>query len=135
MRQVHIAGEKLFVDYAGSTVSITGAITGEITQAQIFLAAVGASNYAFACATPRQTTNDQSGAQVLALEFFGGTSHLVVPEKTRSLIKTPHRDDPEPSRLYGAARTDLCWGRGITLVASSISQVLSVHFARYVGGF
>ena len=33
MRQVHIASEKLFVDYAGSTVPITDAATGEITQA------------------------------------------------------------------------------------------------------
>ena len=38
MRQVHIAGEKLFVDYAGSTVPIVDAATGEITQAQIFVA-------------------------------------------------------------------------------------------------
>lgn len=33
MRQIHIAGEKLFVDYAGSTVPIVDAATGEITQA------------------------------------------------------------------------------------------------------
>jgi transposase len=56
MRQVHVAGEKLFVDYAGSTVPIVDADTGEITQAQIFVATLGASNYTFACATARQTT-------------------------------------------------------------------------------
>ena len=43
MRQVHIAGEKLFVDYAGDTVPIVNAATGEITQAQIFVATLGAS--------------------------------------------------------------------------------------------
>ena len=37
MRQIHIAGEKLFVDYAGSTVPIIDAATGEIRQAQIFV--------------------------------------------------------------------------------------------------
>ena len=51
MRQIHIAGEKLFVDYAGSTVPIIEAASGEITQAQIFVATLGASNYTFACAT------------------------------------------------------------------------------------
>ena len=51
MRQVHIAGEKLFVDYAGQTVPIVDAATGEITQAQIFVATLGASNYTYACAT------------------------------------------------------------------------------------
>lgn len=35
MRQTHIAGEKLFVDYAGQTVPLTDAVTGEITKAQI----------------------------------------------------------------------------------------------------
>jgi transposase len=51
MRQVHVAGEKLFVDYAGPTVPLIDAATGEITQAQIFVATLGASNYTFACAT------------------------------------------------------------------------------------
>ncbi len=100
MRQVHIAGEKLFVDYAGSAVPITCATTGEISQAQIFVATLGASNYTFACATPRQTTEDWIGAQVLALEFIGGAPRLIVPDQTRSLIKTPHRYDPEPNRTY-----------------------------------
>ena len=58
MRQIHIAGEKLFVDYAGSTVPIVDAGTGEISQAQIFVATLGASNYTYACATARQTTAD-----------------------------------------------------------------------------
>jgi transposase len=100
MRQVHIAGEKLFVDYAGSTVPVVDATTGEITQAQIFVATLGASNYTYACATPRQTTADWISAQVLALEFIGGTPKLIVPDQTRSLIKTPDRYDPEPNRTY-----------------------------------
>ena len=100
MRQIHIAGEKLFVDYAGSTVPIVDAATGEITQAQIFVATLGASNYTYACATPRQTTADWIGAQVLALEFIGGVPRLIVPDQTRALIKSPDRYDPEPNRTY-----------------------------------
>ncbi len=100
MRQVHVAGEKLFVDYAGGAVPIVDATTGEITQAQIFVATLGASNYTFACATPRQTTADWIGAQVQALAFIGGVPRLIVPDQTRSLIKTPDRHDPEPNRTY-----------------------------------
>lgn len=100
MRQVHIAGEKLFVDYSGDTVPLIDAATGEITQAQIFVATLGASNYTFACATARQTTADWVGAQVRALEFFGGTPRLIVPDQTRSLIKYPDSYDPEPNRTY-----------------------------------
>jgi transposase len=59
MRQTHIAGEKLFIDYAGQTVPIIDAATGEITAAQIFVATFGASNYTYACATARQSTADR----------------------------------------------------------------------------
>jgi transposase len=100
MRQVHIAGEKLFVDYAGSTVPVIDALTGEITQAQIFVATLGASNYTYVCATPRQTTADWIGAQVQALEFIGGTPKLIVPDQTRALIKSPDRYDPKPNKTY-----------------------------------
>lgn len=100
MRQTHIAGEKLFVDYSGDTVPLIDALTGEITQAQIFVATLGASNYTYACATARQTTADWIGAQVRALEFFGGTPRLIVPDQTRSLIKYPDSYDPEPNRTY-----------------------------------
>jgi len=100
MRQIHIAGEKLFVDYADQTVPLTDAVTGEITKAQIFVATFGASNYTFAYATARQTTADWIGAQVLALEFFGGVPRLIVPDQTRSLIKNPCAYDPQNNRLY-----------------------------------
>jgi transposase len=100
MRQVHTGGEKLFVDYAGDTVPIVDAMTGEITRAQIFVATLGASSYTFACATARQTTADWVGAQVRALEFFGGVPKLIVPDQTRALIKNPDRYDPVPNRLY-----------------------------------
>jgi transposase len=100
MRQIHIGGEKLFVDYAGDSVPIVDVATGEVSAAQIFVATLGASNYTFACATPRQTTANWICAQVRALEFFGGVPRLIVPDQTRALIKTPDRYDPEPNRTY-----------------------------------
>jgi transposase len=39
MRQVHKAGEKLFVDYAGPTIAVADG-----TRAHVFVAALGASN-------------------------------------------------------------------------------------------
>jgi transposase len=47
LRQEHRAGEKLFVDFAGQTMPVTDPNTGEITQAQIFVAVLGASNYTY----------------------------------------------------------------------------------------
>lgn len=45
MRLHHKAGEKLFVDFAGTTVDVTDAMTGEVTKAQVFVATLGCSNY------------------------------------------------------------------------------------------
>jgi transposase len=52
MRQVHRAGEKLFIDYAGPTIGLTDG-----NRAHIFVAALGASSYTFACATRRCCIN------------------------------------------------------------------------------
>ena len=48
MRQIHVAGEKLFVDWAGDTIPVFDAATGEEHRAHIFVAALGASNYTYA---------------------------------------------------------------------------------------
>jgi len=105
MRQVHRAGEKLFVDYAGQTVPVLDASTGEIRQAQVFVAALGASNYTFACATWTQQSVDWIGAQVDALGFLGGCPECVVPDNPRALIANPDRYEPEVGRAYAEFAT------------------------------
>ena len=94
MRQVHKAGEKLFVDYAGPTVPVINPDTGEIRKAAIFVAVLGASNYSFAEATWGQTMGDWLESHVRAFEFFGGTSTIVVPDNLKSGVTNPHRSQP-----------------------------------------
>lgn len=45
MRQEHIAGDKVFVDYSGKKVPIVDRKTGEIREAELFLGVLGASSY------------------------------------------------------------------------------------------
>lgn len=66
LRQVHVAGEKLFVDYAGRTMQVMDPLTGEVRTAQIFVAVLGASNFTYAEATWTQTLPDWIGAHVRA---------------------------------------------------------------------
>ena len=99
MRQTHIAGERLFVDYAGHTMPVIDAATGEIRRAQIFVAVLGASNYTFACATATQTAADWVGSIIDALAFIGGVPRLIVPDQTRALIAQPDRYEPAVNRL------------------------------------
>lgn len=99
MRQTHRAGEKVFIDYAGQTVPVIEAATGEIRQAHIFVAVLGASNYTFACATARETQVDWLSGLSRALRAFGGVPELVVPDNPRALITRPDRYEPYVSRM------------------------------------
>jgi len=94
MRQVHRAGEKLFIDYAGPTIALMQA-GQEIGRANIFVAAMGVSGYCFACATPAQTTLDWLGATAQALTFYGGVSQLIVPDNPRALVSVADRYEPK----------------------------------------
>lgn len=99
MRQVHPGGERLFVDYAGQTVAIVDALTGQIRRAQVFVAVLGASNYTYACATLQQTAADWAGSIIAALEFIGGVPRLLVPDQPRALIANPDAYEPVTARL------------------------------------
>ncbi len=86
MRQIHISGEKLFVDYSGVTIPIHNQKTGEIKKAQVFVAVLGASGYTFVHVTHSQKQEDFILSHVLAYEFFGGTPEVVVPDNLKSAI-------------------------------------------------
>jgi transposase len=94
MRQVHRAGEKLFIDYAGPTIAL---IDGgqESGRANIFVAAMGVSGYCFCLATPAQTAADWLGATAQALAFYGGVPQLIVPDNPRALVTVADRYEPK----------------------------------------
>jgi len=100
MRQTHIAGEKIFVDYCGPTVPIVNPHTGEFINAQVFVAVLGASNYTFACASASQKEADWIAAHVKAAEFFGGWSKLTIPDNLKSGVTRTHRYVPVLNASY-----------------------------------
>ena len=99
MRQLHPGGERLFLDYAGQTVAVLDAVTGEVRRAQVFVAVLGASNFTYACATWQQTAADWVGSIIAALEFIGGVPRLLVPDQPRALIANPDAYEPVTARL------------------------------------
>ncbi|MCD6027696.1 MAG: Transposase, family [Solimicrobium sp.] len=100
MRQVHRAGEKLFVDYAGQTIPVIDRNTGKIKPAQLFVAVLGASNYTFATATAGQTTSDWLEAHNRTLTYISGVPEIIVPDNARALIANPDRYEPHLGRAY-----------------------------------
>lgn len=110
MRQTHKAGEKLFVDYAGQTVAIIDRATGEMHEAQVFVATMGASDYTYVEATASQSLPDWIGSHVRAFTFFGGVPEVIVPDNLKSGVKSPCYYEPdinptyhEMARHYGVA--------------------------------
>lgn len=100
MRQIHIPGEKVFVDYAGTHLEVIDAGSGEIKPAQLFVAACGASNYTYAEATWTQSLEDWLGSHVRAFEFFGGVPKVVVPDNLKSGVNKPCYFSPEINPSY-----------------------------------
>src|SRR5439155_4061788 len=74
LRQVHVAGEKLFVDYSGHTMEVIDGLTGEVFTAEVFVAVLGASNYTYVEATFTQSLPDWISSHVRAFAYFGGVA-------------------------------------------------------------
>lgn len=100
MRQEHKAGEKTFIDYAGMTMPIVDKGTGEVTQAQIFVAALGASSYTFAEATLSQELPNFIGSHARAFSFFGGVTKAIVPDNLKSAVTKACRYEPDVNATY-----------------------------------
>jgi transposase len=100
MRQAHPAGERLFVDYAGQTVEVVDGRTGEVRQAQIFVATLGASSYTYAEATWTQALPDWIGAHTRALAFLGGVPAQLVPDNPRVGVDRANWYEPGLNRTY-----------------------------------
>jgi transposase len=100
MRQTHPLGERLFVDYAGQTVEIVDALTGEVRAAQVFVAALGASNLTYAEARWTQGLADWLGCHVNAFAFFGGLTRQVVCDNLKAGVTAACRYEPGINRSY-----------------------------------
>jgi transposase len=100
MRQLHVAGERMFVDYAGTTLEVVDGTTGEVRVCQLFVAALGASNYTYAEATFTQHLVDWIGSDVRAFAFFDGVTAQIVSDNPRSDITKACFYEPAVNRTY-----------------------------------
>jgi transposase len=100
MRQKHLAGEKMFVDFAGQTVDIIDAKTGEVSQAHIFIAVLGASNYTYAEAVSSESLPCWINAHIHAFEYFGGVPQIAVPDNLKAGVTHPCRYEPDINPTY-----------------------------------
>jgi hypothetical protein len=109
MRQVHIAGDKAFVDYSGKKARIVDPTTGEVIEVELFVAALGASNLTYAEASYTQRSPDWIASHVRAFEYFGGVPAALVPGVRGA--RAALRDDGVASASAASARQGEGGGR------------------------
>jgi transposase len=100
MRQSHTAGDKLFIDYCGPTLPVVNPETGEIRNAQIFVATLGASNYTYVEGSPSQKLEHWLEAHANAFEHFGGVPALLVPDNLKAAVSKTDRYEPKLNESY-----------------------------------
>jgi transposase len=100
LRQEYRAGEKLFVDFAGKGIEVINPLTGEIKEAEIFVAVLGASNYTYAEALESQDIPSWIKAHIHAFEYFGGVARITIPDNLKSGVSKACRYEPDLSPTY-----------------------------------
>ena len=110
MRQVHRAGEKLFIDYSGKKPQIVDRETGEVIEVELFVAVLGAIELhvrggdAHAAAGRLRRVR-----RARASNSSAACPRWSVPDQLRSAVSGPDRYDPEINPTYagdGAALRD-----------------------------
>jgi len=100
MRQVHRGGEKLFVDYSGKGPHFINPGTGEVIDCELYVAAMGASNFTFAEATLTQRTSDFLASHIGAFEYMGGVPQALIPDQLKTGVTDSNRYEPGIQRTY-----------------------------------
>jgi transposase len=100
MRQVHVAGDKLFVDYSGRKPHVVDGRTGECVEVELFVAVLGASNYTYAEASRTQQIPDWLASHTRALSYFGGAPRAIVCDQLKSGVTVPCRYEPGVQRSF-----------------------------------
>jgi transposase len=94
MHMNHKSGDKMYVDYAGKTLSILDKGSGELKEVQFFVAILGASQYTYAEASMSQQKEDFVRSVENAIRFFEGTPAAIVPDNLKSAVIKSSRFEP-----------------------------------------
>lgn len=102
MRQHHKAGEKMFVDWAGTKVPIVNSKTGEINEASIFVATLGLSGYTYVEAFGNEKSPAWIAGHTSSCEYFGGVTEIVVPDNPKTGVTKADYCEPDINPTYHA---------------------------------
>jgi transposase len=114
----HKPGEKLFVDFAGKTISYIDRTTGEIIECQLFAACMPYSGYSFILAVPSQKLEDFLFALSQCIVYLGGAPAVIVPDNLKSAIVKASRFEPEVNH----ALEDFANHHGVVIIPARVRK-------------
>jgi transposase len=94
IRDTYIAGEKLFIDFAGDTMGYVDMVTGSLVKVQMFVACLAVSDYGCAMCVPSQKSVDFLHAIICWLKSLGGVPRIIVPDNLKSAVIKTDRYEP-----------------------------------------
>ena len=98
----HKAGDKMFIDFSGEKYPYVDTASGEIKQAEIFVAILGCSQLTYIQAVESQQVGDFIECCINSLEYFGGAPLAIVPDNLKSAVIKSHRYSPKLNENFEA---------------------------------
>lgn len=118
MRQEHRVGEKLFIDFSGDGIDVIDPRTGEVKEAKLFVAVLGASSYTYVEPVLREDLPTWVQCHVNAMRFFDGVTDIWVPDNPKVGVKKPDRYEPDLNPTYA----DLARHYGVAVIPARVRR-------------
>jgi transposase len=96
----HIAGDKMYIDYAGEKLHIVNIDTGEIKDVEVFISVLGASQLTYVEGLRSQRNEDLISGCEHCLFYYGGVPLAIVPDNLRSAVTKSDRYEPTLNQAF-----------------------------------
>lgn len=97
----HKPGDKLMVDWDGTTLPLCDKLTGKSRKVYLFVATLPFSMYSFARACLTMKEEDWINAHINMYEYFGGSTRLLIPDNLKvGILSNKKYEDPIANRAY-----------------------------------
>jgi transposase len=91
-------GDKMYVDFSGSTLPFVDVETGEIKQAEVFISVLGCSGFTFVRACESQKKEEFLQNIVHALQYYGAVPKVLIPDNLKSGVDLASRYEADINR-------------------------------------
>lgn len=88
-------GDRMYIDFTGTKLSLVDPDTGEIAQVEVFVATLGHSGFTFVRALPSQKKECFLDGIVRTLNYCGAVPKVLVPDNLRSGVDKASRYEAE----------------------------------------